>query len=741
MEYQLKLLKLFNNEGFSKVVDLLDELLNNEEILLNFLILNMNNINNIKYLCNYLKNDVNKYRNVINNIISHKDILYENKEIFILNIFDKYNENNLISFEDEYINIFMKNIRQNNIYSMILFEKYEELNDVLVYKILSNNIFENEVYKNTEDYYNNYSNYFGNIISNMLDKDENMFMDWMYNISYIYNYRCKTISKLKLNDNILFILLDSVINKYNLIKSENNYTNSTIFDFIEKNVDLLNIKYEDVSAYEKNVAYEILILKLIHITIPSSLDDIEHNNNIIADYNYYIDTVSDDNNILHNFDIIKKYVIGNNKKVIEKYIKKNNEMYNKLNKYIMENIYEYYVNLIHIIKTRDYNIENNELFSTIIINIIDFYIFYYNNYTYVYKDLNEKYELFKFFADIFNNKCSNINIDIKLVDFFNKIYSNESVYITGNKNNIDIVELLDKSFMFYLHLDSYDDYSKNNIKYKMVCIYNSIFNAPYILHSNMCTIMEKKSNVSKFLISFMEDINIFMNNFMIYYRLFQTNKDYSTIANTYYIYIEDYIRFYKYILRKHKSNIDKDIISISLHKLNKNIIKMNELCKDKNNVYKIILYIIDIYILLEEEDYQIMKNDTRSFDYEVFMNIYDNLVNIHKHKNVLLFYEFITDVNELTVTSEEEYDNIPDEFLDPLYNTLIEEPVLLPSSGNCVDFNVIKKHLLYHNFDPFNRDELTLDKLEEYNNNADIKKQNELFKKKIDDWKKENTNN
>ena len=98
--------------------------------------------------------------------------------------------------------------------------------------------------------------------------------------------------------------------------------------------------------------------------------------------------------------------------------------------------------------------------------------------------MNEKYELFKFFADIFNNKCSNININIKLVDFFNKIYSNESVYITGNKNNIDIVELLDKSFMFYLHLDSYDDYSKNNIKYRMVCIYNSIFNSPYILHSN-----------------------------------------------------------------------------------------------------------------------------------------------------------------------------------------------------------------------------------------------------------------
>ena len=55
-----------------------------------------------------------------------------------------------------------------------------------------------------------------------------------------------------------------------------------------------------------------------------------------------------------------------------------------------------------------------------------------------------------------------------------------------------------------------------------------------------------------------------------------------------------------------------------------------------------------------------------------------------------------------------------------------------------MDFDVIKKHLLYHNFDPFNRDELTLEKLEEYNNNDEIKEKNELLKKKIEDWKKLN---
>ena len=379
--------------------------------------------------------------------------------------------------------------------------------------------------------------------------------------------------------------------------------------------------------------------------------------------------------------------------------------------------------------------ENNELFSNIITNMIDFYIFYNKNYTYLYRDLKEKEEMFVFFTDIFNSKSSNINIDIKMIDFFTNIYINEGVFISGNKKIIDVKNILNKSFSFYIKLESYEDYEKNNIKYKIICLYNNLFNTPYMLHENMSILVEEKNNISKFLISFIEDINIFMTNFMIYYKLYLTNKDYSKIANTYYIYIEDYIRFYKYILRKHQDKIDPDVITISIHKLNKNIINLNELCKEKNNVYKIILYIIDIYLLLDNKYLQIIRNDIRSFSNDVFKNIYNNMVRIFKHKNILLFYELITEISELEETKEIDYGDIPDEFLDPLYNTLIENPVILPSSANYMDFDVIKKHLLYHNFDPFNRDELTLEKLEEYNNSDEIKEKNELFKKKIEQWK------
>ena len=736
MEYQLKLLKIFDNEGFSKIVDLLDELINNEELLLNFLILNMNNINNIKYLCTFLKKDILKYQNIITQIISNNDIIYECKENFLFNIFGNYDKNNVLLLGMDSSKIFIENLKKNSIYNIILFEHYKDLNEIILYKIFNNNIFENEIFEDTEKYYKNYMNYFSTIFTNILENEEDLFLDWIYNLCYIYNYRCKTYSTLNLEDNILFILLNCVIDKYNELTEKNEINkNNIIYNLVEKNIDLLDIKYDTIKKYDKNVVYETLILSLLKITIQPCLNNIENNNVLIAEYNYIIDSVNNDENILQNFDVIKKYVLNNNRKLVDKYINLNKILYNKLNKRLLEKVYKFYVDLIHIFIEKKCDMENNELFSNIITNMIDFYIFYNKNYTYLYQDLKEKKEMFVFFTDIFNSKSSNINIDIKMIDFYTNIYINEGIYISGNKKIIDVKNILNKSFSFYLQLDSYEDYEKNNIKYKIICLYNNLFNTPYILHDNMCILLEDKNNISKFLISFIEDINIFMTNFMIYYKLYLTNKDYSKIANTYYIYIEDYIRFYKYILRKHQDKIDPDVITISIHKLNKNIINLNELCKEKNNVYKIILYVIDIYLLLDNKYLQIIKNDIRSFSNDVFKNIYNNMVKIFKHKNILLFYELITEISELEETKEIDYGDIPDEFLDPLYNTLIENPVILPSSGNCMDFDIIKKHLLYHNFDPFNRDDLTLEKLEEYNNSDEIKEQNELFKKKIEDWK------
>ena len=102
------------------------------------------------------------------------------------------------------------------------------------------------------------------------------------------------------------------------------------------------------------------------------------------------------------------------------------------------------------------------------------------------------------------------------------------------------------------------------------------------------------------------------------------------------------------------------------------------------------------------------------------------------------FKSILDSINSCDIIVNDELEDIPEEFLDPLYNTLIVTPVILPSSGHCVDYEIIKKHLLYHNFDPFNREELTLEILDKHNNKEEIKKKNNDFNLKIEQWKKNN---
>ena len=74
---------------------------------------------------------------------------------------------------------------------------------------------------------------------------------------------------------------------------------------------------------------------------------------------------------------------------------------------------------------------------------------------------------------------------------------------------------------------------------------------------------------------------------------------------------------------------------------------------------------------------------------------------------------------------EEEMGEAPEEFLDPLMMSLMDDPVRLPTSGHIVDRSVIMQHLLNDKHDPFSRQPLTADMLEP---------QPEL-KAKIEAWK------
>lgn len=61
---------------------------------------------------------------------------------------------------------------------------------------------------------------------------------------------------------------------------------------------------------------------------------------------------------------------------------------------------------------------------------------------------------------------------------------------------------------------------------------------------------------------------------------------------------------------------------------------------------------------------------------------------------------------------DEEYGDIPDEYLDPLMASLMHEPVTLKTSGVTLDRSTITAHLLNDKTDPFNRKPLSVDDIE-----------------------------
>lgn len=69
----------------------------------------------------------------------------------------------------------------------------------------------------------------------------------------------------------------------------------------------------------------------------------------------------------------------------------------------------------------------------------------------------------------------------------------------------------------------------------------------------------------------------------------------------------------------------------------------------------------------------------------------------------------VEDASKEMTSDEDLYKDAPDEFLDPLMQEFMTDPVKLPTSGNIVDRKTITQHLLNDETDPFNRKALSID--------------------------------
>ncbi|XP_074654460.1 ubiquitin conjugation factor E4 B-like [Tubulanus polymorphus] len=148
---------------------------------------------------------------------------------------------------------------------------------------------------------------------------------------------------------------------------------------------------------------------------------------------------------------------------------------------------------------------------------------------------------------------------------------------------------------------------------------------------------------------------------------------------------------------------------------------------------KLLNQLTNIYLHLDCDDFaKAIANDERSYRKALFDDAISRMVkaNIKTESEIAQFRKLQETVEDLVVKKakmERDYGEVPDEFKDPLMDTLMREPVLLPTSGNIMDRPIIMRHLLNSQTDPFSRQPLK---------EEDLQPVPEL-KAKIEAWVKE----
>ncbi|KAK9882976.1 hypothetical protein WA026_001192 [Henosepilachna vigintioctopunctata] len=149
---------------------------------------------------------------------------------------------------------------------------------------------------------------------------------------------------------------------------------------------------------------------------------------------------------------------------------------------------------------------------------------------------------------------------------------------------------------------------------------------------------------------------------------------------------------------------------------------------------RLLSQIVDIYLHLDCDKFaSALAGDERSFRRELFDDAILRLerIAIKTPAEIEQFRLLAEKAHRKWVDNQKSNDwmsDAPDEFKDPLMDTLMTDPVLLPS-GQVMDRSVIMRHLLNSSTDPFNRQPLTEDMLI-----PDLE-----LKEKIHNWKSEKT--
>eukprot|EP00698_Gefionella_okellyi_P019961 TRINITY_DN6206_c0_g1_i1.p1 TRINITY_DN6206_c0_g1~~TRINITY_DN6206_c0_g1_i1.p1 ORF type:complete len:1181 (-),score=261.12 TRINITY_DN6206_c0_g1_i1:1145-4687(-) len=129
---------------------------------------------------------------------------------------------------------------------------------------------------------------------------------------------------------------------------------------------------------------------------------------------------------------------------------------------------------------------------------------------------------------------------------------------------------------------------------------------------------------------------------------------------------------------------------------------------------RLLCQIVDIFLHCDTNRgfREAVARDGRSFKPDVFHAAINSLRGEVTSDTVRAFESFVSNVEQEVRDAsamDEAYGDVPEEFLDPITCMVMEDPVLLPSSGHIMDRSVIARHLLSDERDPFSRAPLKIE--------------------------------
>lgn len=651
--------------------------------------------------------------------------------------------------KEEFLNIHIEILEIKNIEGVILnFKNVLIHNDII--KFIINNTFNKYIYLilSKEDYFK---------------KPQEVF--------YIF----KELVKVSDNKNILINEIVTILDKFRFMSQEiyitRDYTHFdyndnvfvlnildillrfTINGFNKYNLDLDAIKiyalkdefcFTDCGIFTQ---YFILTLKAFEISIL----------NYKKRYDYILEDIKTYNSLVEKLDLIyarykKEFTLSfdnlNNKKRLFL-----NAMQNKNLNIKIYNLFDYLFLSVMESYEKDSNIENISIFIKM------FFDFSRKNY---YENIFSN--ILEVSYHIMNNLkcCTNPYI---ICDCVNYIILFNTYKDHSEEEKINFIYQF-TNFYVTIEKDMTKLYFSDKINYKRSVIE---FLGLLTKSTTVCNCIEV-SKITNFVFILFDDMNFVMDEYLSNLKkihkvekneLTLEEEERSLVENNtiicsglYKIYLElilNISRNLSKVVQDHKisdkcANIVNYYLNILVGDKRKELI----LSKEKKQKYKfnpleIVYKLLKIYInIIDYFDSEFfidsIINDDRSFSISIFEEISKIIVKHHafSSNDNLILNKLVKDINQKIENKQDEID-YPDEFCDPIYYSLITDPVVIPNTNNCImDRKIIETHLMSCNENPFDRSKLTLEILNEFNSQEDIIEIINDFKKRFDLWKQAN---